>query len=206
MIQFRFKFIITVFFLSVLLAGCATSPFKSVWKDPSYLARPQKVMVIAVSKEPIYRRIIEDEFVLQFKLRGVDAMASYTTLNDKHQNDEAEIEKMVKQYGADSVLITRLVSKRSVRVYYPATVISRPAYYRKWPHYYQAGYENLYSPGYSTKYEYALMEINLYDVATDTLVWAATTETGVNNLNQTLIKPYIGNIMKMMSDYGLVRE
>ena len=205
MILTRFKLISTMFFLSVLFSGCASTPFKAVWKDPSYLARPQKVMVIAVSKEPIYRRIIEDEFVMQFKLRGVDALASYSTLNDKQQDAEAEIAQIVKQYGADSVLITRMVSKRSVRVYYPATVIMRPPHYRKWPMYYREGYENLNTPGFSTKYDYVLMEINLYDVASDHLVWAATTETGVNNLSQTLIRPYIGNIMKMMSEYGLVR-
>lgn len=201
-----FKFIFIVFFFAVVLSGCASTPFKAVWKDPSYLARPQKVIVIAVSSEPIYRRIIEDEFVLQFKLRGVDAMASYTALNDTKQDDQTEIEKLVKQYGADSILITRMVSKRSVRVYYPATVINRPAHYKKWPNYYHAGYQSISSPAYTTKYDYALMEINLYDVVNDSLVWAATTETGVNNLSQTLIKPYIGSIMKMMTEYGLLRE
>jgi hypothetical protein len=206
MVMKQFKYFAIIFLVSVLLSACATTQIKSVWKDPSYLARPQRVMVIAVVKEPIYRRIIEDEFVLQFKLRGVDAIPSYTTLPDKKQNDQAAIEKMVKQSGVDSVLITRTVSKRSVRVYYPATVSYRPYYYGKWPDYYREGYEMINSPGYVTKYEYVLMETNLYDVKIDNLVWAATTETGVNNLNQTLIKPYIGNIMNIMADSGLVRE
>ena len=190
----------------LLLAGCATTQVKSVWKDPAYLARPQKVMVIAVFREPIYRRIVEEEFVLQFKLRGVDAIASYTTLPDKLQDDEAAIEKVVKQSGADSVLITRMVSKRSVRVYYPAEVTYRPRHYGKWPEYYRFGYDAFTRPGYSTEYNYALMETNLYDLSLDHLVWAATTETGVDKLNQALIKPYIGNLMKLMADYGLVRE
>lgn len=206
MLRYQSKFFVVAIFLTSLLTGCASSQIKAVWKDPSYSARPQKVMVIAVLREPIYRRIIEDEFVLQFKLRGVDAIASYTMLNDRDQDDQAAIEKMVKQYGADSVLVTRMVSKRTVRVYYPATVVYRPPYYRKWPKYINEGYEMIGAPGYSTKYEYAIMETNLYDEKNDTLVWAATTETGVTNLNQTLIRPYIGNIMNMMSQYGLVRE
>ena len=191
---------------ALMLTACATPQTRAVWKDPSYFARPQKVMVIAVSREPIYRRIIEDEFVLQFKLRGVEATASYMTLPDKSQEDQVAIEKMVKQSGADSILITRLVSKRSVRVYYPATVSYRPYYYGKWPDYYREGYETISAPGYSTKYEYVLMETNLYDVRMDNLVWAATTETGVNDLSQTLIKPYIGNIINIMAEYGLVRQ
>lgn len=189
----------------MLLSACASTQIKSVWKDPAYLARPQKVMVVAVSREPIYRRIIEDEFVMQFKLRGVDAIASYTTLPDRDQEDQSAIEKMVAQAGADSVLVTRMVSKRSVRVYYPAEISYRPRHYGKWPEYYREGYDIIARPGYSTEYEYALMETNLYDVKMDNLVWAATTETGVNKLNQALIKPYIGNIINLMAEYGLVR-
>jgi hypothetical protein len=191
---------------AVLLSACATTQVKSVWKDPAYFGRPSRIMVIAVSKEPITRRIVEDEFVLQLKTRGVDAIASYSILPDRSQNDQAIISKMVVQLEADSVLISRLVSKRSVRVYYPATVAYRPPHYGKWHAYYRDGYEMINTPGYTTKYEYALMETNLYDAASENLLWAATTETGVNNLNQTLIKPYIGSILSIMAESGLIRD
>jgi len=193
-------------FLAFMLAACSTTQVKSIWKDPAYLGYPQKIMVIAVAKEPIYRRIVEDEFVSQLKARGTDAIASYTTLPDKSQDDQAAIAKMVVQLDADTVLISRLVSKRSVRVYYPATVSYRPPYYRKWPEYYRMGYETINAPGYTTKYEYALMETNLYDASNDNLIWAATTETGVENFNQTLIKQYIGTILNNMARYGLLRK
>jgi hypothetical protein len=192
--------------LVALLPGCSTTQIKSVWKDPAYSGRPQRVMVIAVSGEPITRRIVEDEFSLQLKTRGVDAIPSYSIIPDRSRNDQEIIAKMVVQLGADSVLISRLVSKRSVRVYYPATVTHRPPHYSKWPYYYLNGYEMVNSPGYSTKYEYALMETNLYDARSENLLWAATTETGVNNLNQTLIKPYIGSILNLMADSGLLRK
>lgn len=206
MIHFWRNFVIVGLF-SVFLSACATTTqIKSVWKDPAYLGRPSRVMVIAVSKEPITRRVIEDEFVLQLKTRGVDAIASYSILPDRSQNDQAIISKMVVQLGADSVLISRMVSKRSVRVYYPATVSYRPIHYGKWPAYYRDGFETVSTPGYSTKYEYALMETNLYDAASENLVWAATTETGAHNLNQTLIKPYIGSILNIMVESGLIRD
>jgi hypothetical protein len=208
MTQFRqgFPGLLGLVLLAVLLTACSATQIKSVWKDSSYLGQPHKVMVIAVAKEPISRRIFEDEFVLQLKARGTDAIASYTILPDKNQDDQAAIAKMVEQMGADTVLISRLVSKRSVRVYYPAIITHRPHYYGKWPEYYRLGYETIDTPGYTTKYEYALMETNLYDARNDNLLWAATTETGVNNLNQTLIKPYIGTILNMMVEYGILRD
>jgi hypothetical protein len=205
-LRHRFPALLGSGLLAVLLTACSATQIKSVWKDPSYLGQPHRVMVIAVAKEPINRRIFEDEFVLQLKARGTDAIASYTILPDKSQDDQAAIAKMVEQLGADTVLISRLVSKRSVRVYYPATVSHRPHYYGKWPEYYRQGYDMINTPGYSTKYEYALMETNLYDARSDNLIWAATTETGVDNLNQTLIKPYIGTILNMIADYGLLKD
>ncbi|HUX89636.1 MAG TPA: hypothetical protein VMV48_02970 [Gallionellaceae bacterium] len=206
MIRLRFYVIVFVVFSSVFLTACSTTQIKSVWKDPYYALQPQRVMVIAVAKEPIYRRILEDEYVLQLKAHGTDAIASYTTLPDRSQDDQAAIAKMVVQVGADTVLISRLASKRSVRVYYPATASYRPHYYGTWPDYYRHGYESINSPGYTTKYEYALMETNLYDASNDNLIWAATTETGVESLNQTLIKPYIATILKLMVEYGLLRK
>ncbi len=206
MTQFRHKFLGLAGLLVILLTGCSTTQIKSVWKDPAYMGRPQRVMVIAVSKEPITRRIVEDEFTLQLKTKGLDAIASYTILADRSQNDQAVIAKMVGQLGVDSVLISRLVSKRSVRVYYPATVSHRPVGYWKWHDYYRDGFEMVNTPGYSTRLEYAMMETNLYDARTENLLWAATTETGVNNLNQTLIKPYIGSILNIMVESGLIKD
>ena len=85
-------------------------------------------------------------------------------------------------------------------------VTHRPLHYRKWPEFYSLGYEALGTPVYSTQYDYALMETNLYDALNDNLLWAATTETGVEKLNQALIKPYIGTILNLMVDYGVLRK
>jgi len=192
--------------VAILMTACSTTQVKSVWKDPSYVGHQQRIMVIAVTKEPITRRIIEDEFVLQLKVRGRDAIASYATLPDVRQDDQEAIAKMVAQLGADTLLISRLVSKRSVQVYYPASVSHRPHYYGKWPDYYRHGYESINTPGYTTKYEYALMETNLYDASNDNLIWAVTTETGVDSFNQSHIKPYIGTILTIMVEYGLLKR
>lgn len=192
--------------LLLVLSACATTQVKSVWKDSTYSGRPQRVMVVAVSNEAITRRIIEDEFTLQLKSRGVDAIASYSILPDRSQNDQEIIAKTVIQLGADALLISRMVSKRNVKVYYPATVSHRPPHYGKWHHYYKDGFEMINTPAYSTKYEYVLMETNLYDARSENLLWAATTETGANNLNQTLIKPYIGSILNLMVESGVLRK
>ena len=76
MINYRSTIVAMTGLLVVLLSGCSSTQIKSVWKDPSYLGRPQRVMVIGVFKEPITRRIVEDEFTLQLKTKGLDAISS----------------------------------------------------------------------------------------------------------------------------------
>lgn len=188
---------------AMLVTACATTQISSVWKDPSYQARPARIMVIGVAKNPLNRRLFEDEFVLQIKARGTEAIASYTILPDKQQDDQVAIAAKVKELGTDTVLITRQVSKRTVQVYVPGTVYYPPPYYGTWPDYYGYGYRYMYSPGYIAENEYAVIETNLYETRNDKLVWAASSETVMSDSNQNLIKSYIGIMVNTMAGHGL---
>lgn len=188
----------------LLVAACATTKVGSVWKDPSYQARPVRIMVVGVAKNPLNRRLFEDEFVLQLKVRGTDAIASYSALPDKLQDDQAAIAAKVKELGADTVLITRMVSKKIVQTYVPGTLYYPPDSYGTWPDYYGHGYRYLYSPGYITEDEYAVIETNLYEALHDKLVWAASSETVMSDSKQKLIKSYIGIMVNSMARSGLL--
>jgi hypothetical protein len=190
--------------LALFVTACASTQLTSVWKDPSYQTRPAKIMVIGVAKNPINRRIFEDEFVQQLKARGTDAIASYTVLPDKQQGDQEAIAKKVAELGADTVLITRLVSKKIVQVYVPGTAYYPPPYYGSWPAYYGYGYNYMYTPGYIAEDEYAVIETNLYEAKTDKLIWAASSETGIGDTDQNLIQSYIGVMVKNMIGLGLL--
>jgi hypothetical protein len=184
--------------VAMLLAACATTQVTSVWKDPSYHARPARIMVIGVARNPINRRLFEDEFVAQIKARGTEAIASYTVLPDKLQDDSDAIAAKVKELGADTILITRLVSKKLVQTYVPPTPYFPPPYYGSWPQYYGYGYRYMYTPGYIAEDEYAVIETNLYEAKSDKLVWAASSETGINEPDVSLIHGYIEVMVQSM--------
>lgn len=192
--------------VALLLSGCATTQLTSVWKDPAYQTHPAKVMVIGVAKKPAKRRIFEDEFVAQLKAHGTDAVASYKVLSDKKQEDQEAIAAKVKEMGADTVLITRLVSKKTVKVYVPEMPYFPPPYYGTWPDYYGYGYRNMYTPGYMAEEQYAVMETNLYETTRDNLIWAATSETEISGADQNLIKTYIGIMVNDMVGHGLLNK
>ena len=188
----------------LLFTACATTELNSVWKDPSYQARPAKIMVIGVAKNPINRRIFEDEFVSQLKARSTDAIASYTVLPDKQQDDREAISAKVKELGADTILITRLVSKKIVQTYVPGSPYFPPPFYGNWPDYYGYGYRYMSTPGYIAQDEYAVIETNLYEAKSDKLIWAASSETGISDSNQGIIQSYIGVMVKNMIGLGLL--
>lgn len=193
--------------LALLLASCASAPqIKQVWKDPAYHGHPHRIMVIGMAKEPLNRRIFEDEFVSQLKDAGADALASYALLPDIKQDDQAAIARMVAQQGADTVLMTRLVSKRSVKMVSPGMVYYVPTYYDKWGDYYRYGYDAVVTPGYVSKSEYALMETNLYDARTDNLIWAASYEIEIAGMSREYIKPYVATLVNTLTEQGLLRR
>jgi len=190
--------------VAILLVACATTQINSVWKDPSYQARPARVMVIGVAKKPLKRRLFEDEFVSQLKARGTEAIASYTVLADKKQDDQAEILAKVKELAADTVLITRLVSKKTVQTFVPGSIYYPPPYYGTWPDYYGYGYRHMHSPGYIAEDEYAIFETNLYETRNDQLIWAASSATVIGEKDQDMIKSYVGIMVNIMAGHGLL--
>lgn len=189
---------------AMLLTACATTQLNTVWKDPGYQARPARIMVIGVARNPINRRLFEDEFVSQLKARGTEAIASYTVLSDRQQDDREAIAAKVKELGADTILITRLVSKKLVQTYVPPTPYFPPPYYGSWPDYYGYGYRYMYTPGYIAEDEYAVIETNLYEARSDKLVWAASSETGISDSDLSVIQGYIAVMVKNMIGLGLL--
>lgn len=202
--------------IAMFITACATTRLTAVWKDQSYQGYPRKIMVIGVAKKPVNRRIFEDEFVRQLKARGTDAIASYTVLRDDKKGDHTVIAAKMKEQGADAVLITRLVSKKTVQIYIPGSVYYPPSayrpwrdhyppYYGTWRDYYGYGYQAMYTPGYIAEDEYALMETNLYNAGNDNLLWSALSETEIMGSDQNLIKSYIGVMVNSMSDHKLLK-
>jgi hypothetical protein len=189
---------------AVLVTACTTTQLSSVWKDPSYQARPAKILVIGLAKKPEIRKLFEDEYVRQLKARGTEAIASYTVLAENQPGNKEALVAKVKELGADSVLLTRLVKKETVKVYVPGTAYSPPPYYGTWPAYYGNGYNSMYSAGYVAEDEYAVIETNLYDAGNEKLVWTALSETLLGDSDRNLVMTYIEVMVKAMSSNKLL--
>ena len=195
-----------IIFLLVTITSCATTTMKNVWRDGSYQGKIRRVFVIGVIKTPGVKRFFEDEFVTQLKARGTDAIAGYTVLPSERESDKEYLAARIKESGADGVLITRLVDRKTVETYVPSAAYYAPPthYHRGWDTYYRRSYDIIYEPGYTVKDEVLVVETNLYEAATENLLWSAISETFREGSDNTLISAFIKTMIDNLSEGNLI--
>jgi hypothetical protein len=192
-----FSMLITLF----LLSSCATTTTTNVWKDQTYSGPVKKILVMGISQKQGIQRFFEDEFVRQLREKGTDGVAGYTVLPYDEKMDKDFIAAKARESGADIVLVARPLSRQMQRTYVPGQVYSVPGSYSRWGSY----YGHAYSPGYVVEDEYVYIETNLYDVATEKLVWSNQSETIILATDQELIKSFISTMVAQLSSDKLIK-
>lgn len=160
-----------------LLSACQSTSIQSAWFDSSYKGGPfKKMVVIASDGTTADSRVFEDIFVAKLQAAGVQAVPGYTTVPADARRSEGPFSAAVAATGADGVILVRLLrvdTKTQVStVMMPGPMIGP---YGGFYGPYMAG--GFYAAPEVTQYEVASVETNIYQVATKTLVWAATTQT-----------------------------
>ncbi|HSB51712.1 MAG TPA: hypothetical protein VLD40_03555 [Dissulfurispiraceae bacterium] len=190
-----------------ILASCATTTLTSTWKDPSYDGgKLKKILVVGVTKKPAMKRIFEDEFVAQLRVKGLDGVASYTVMPQDEAPDKNALTALVNKLGVDGVIVTRLVDKKTIETYYPpqVTYVPNPGYYGGWYSYYYPSYSYVTTPGYTTENQVIVLETNLYAANGEKLVWSGISETFVEDTANQLIKGFVQVIIRDISEKGLI--
>ncbi len=178
-----------------MLLSCATTKLTAAWKDPAFHGTFRKIVVMGAVKSLSIRNTYEDEFVESLKAYGIDAVASYKIVPVEMIQDMGFVMEQIRETGADAVLITRLLDRKTQRIYVPGTVYTVPHYYHKWGHY----YDHIYSPGYVVDEDYAYAETNIYTVHNEQIIWSAQSETLISDNNEKLISSFVKTIVDRLS-------
>jgi hypothetical protein len=105
-----------------------------------------------------------------------------------------------KEAGADAILVTRLMGKRTVSTYVPGQPYVVPDYYYRWGPYYQY----VYTPGYMAEEEYAYAETNIYNTSNNMLIWSARSETQLAGRRESTIESFVRTIVDRLSADKLI--
>jgi hypothetical protein len=172
-------FLIILLF-SFFLSSCSANKLTSSWKNESLgQYQTDTVLVVGLSKDETKRRIYEDTFVTSLTAAGVKAVPSYTVSKQSMEPSEKALREMLTKSHATAVLITHMIDQKETEFYQrSAPLVGTRGYYGHTLYGYYPFIWNSISPAgsYVNKIK-VMLETNLYDVKTESLLWSARSES-----------------------------
>ncbi len=191
---------------ALFIHACSTTAnLKNVWFDKQYTGAPLKnVMIIAVTKNTLNRRIFEDALVSQFGQNGIKASASYRVFPGVDKLSKQLISEKAKTLNLDSIIVTTITAIENEELYYPPVTsyaTPLPYYYNIWTYYPQV-YQKHHTHGYKINYENVKLESNLYQPDSGKLLWSTQTKIfdlksrNIKTLSESLAWEFIQSMRK----------
>ncbi|MDH3763298.1 MAG: hypothetical protein OEU50_20175 [Gammaproteobacteria bacterium] len=198
--------LVLAFTMSALLAACAIKPLAE-WRDSSFSGTVDNILIIGVSDQAVVRRIFEDTFVKELAALGVSAKSSYQVLTDDEISSNDALDAAIRAQSMDAVLVTRVIGVEEINTYTPPTYTYTPStidhHYRDYHSFYNHAAQ-VATPGYWDKYEVLKLESNLYDSASQQLIWSIQSESFDPRSATQLIDDQITVSIKSLRNTGLI--
>jgi len=183
----------TLFML--LVASCASSPTTHTrvmgsWKLDNYHKRLSNFLVISMSDEPGIRGKVESILAEGLKKQGLSAVASSDIMPPSEEISRQSVKTAMSGKGFNGVLITRLLGVDSGAVYVP------PSPDTSFESVFNSNMPIVVSPGRVEHRSVISVQVDLYDPASEHLVWSLKTQSvnadnvtaAVNGLTDAVIK------------------
>lgn len=179
----RFFFVVGLFACGSLHLGCGPSAsITGSWKSPDAAgAVYKKVLVAALSSDAFARQMVETELANRLQKKGIQATRSIDVFPPSFTRGQLppreEIIPLIRKSGHDGVLTASLINSNTETRFVQGNLTYAPIgphpYYGNFYGYYSRMYPMVYSPGYYKENNTYFLETNLYDVATEKLLWSA---------------------------------
>ena len=191
-----------------LLTACASTQLVTEWHDKTYQGgKINKLLVIGVTKNELYRRSYEDGIVKQLQQAGVNAVASYTLMEDLAKYDEKEkLEQAVNKINADGIIVAKLIDVDKSERYIPPSYDVSPSvgYYGGYYGSYRAAVGVSYQPGYVQKSTTIRIGSEVFSTQSGKLIWAAETESFNPSSYQKVIDELAVITQKGLKENGFI--
>jgi hypothetical protein len=177
-----------LFTAALFLFACGASvKMTSSWMDDSKAGyKINNVLVVGISREDITRNLWENTFVEQLGKQNIRAQAGHIVMGGQEiKPDRESILAAVRKSGVDAVLITRVVGRESETKTSGGVVSSPAPYYMGMYDYYGYAHNAVYTAPVDYRETTVRLESNLYDVASEKLIWTAQSEAVNANLVKT---------------------
>ena len=184
----------------LLSSACAATRPVMEWRDEGLAGPYKNLVVIAAIERSTRRRVFEDMFVQELEGTDVDVIQSYTLMTTDVAVSRETVEAAIKGKNIDAVLVTRLLGVKEEEVYKPPSQYDHHGnYYRYYSHSLEQS-----NPSNYRRYKILTLETDLYDTATQQLVWSMQSESIEPSTPRNLIEDQIALTIEKLNQQGLL--
>jgi hypothetical protein len=210
------KYYLTILLLLVImsLGGCTSTSLTRVWKDAAFNDKTiNSIMVIGVTEKNDVGQRFEDLFVDAFRKKGVTADAAHRLipgseqLTKENMKDHKDIIKSTaEKKQLETVLITHLIGVAEVEEEVNAPKLDVHPYESSgnMGAYHTLAFENARGPSRSVTRKYVRLRTNLFDTASEKLIWSASSESVDPDSVDTVIHELIDAVVNRLVTDGLI--
>jgi hypothetical protein len=190
---------------SLLFVSCATTRDVQAWKDGVYQGKIKKTLVVMVLPEPLMRNFIEQEFVAQFKARGVEGVASNKFISAEMARDKEAALAFVKAQGFGTVLVARVVDQRySDRAQGGGVGYMPTGYAGGWDGIYNDGFVAVGLPVAQYSVDVLTLQMNVYDLQEGKMIFSAVSNTRAESAKEKVVEPFVKTMVKELAAVELL--
>jgi hypothetical protein len=172
-----------------LVAGCSSANKTVItgsWDNPDHsVSSFDKILILGISENQSSRAVVEQSVADELGTAGftaVTAIQNFTQAELDVMRDNQDLAKeRLAEIGVDAVLVMSVLDIKEETYYVPGTTSYHPTmsypYYGGYYGYWGRTYTTVSSPGYYEESVSIFLEINVYDLDTDELVWSAQSKT-----------------------------
>lgn len=203
----------------ILVYGCTTTStyFNGTWKNPAYQGKKfNKILILAVHNELIVRSLMEKSLassLKDYKINTVKA-SDFIDFNKLEKGEDGKLtdkskayfKDMIKNNNIDAGIIFTLKDIKESEHYVPGSTAYVPygGYYGFYGNFYSS-YNYVETPGYMQKTKQVFLISNLYDAATEELLWSGQSETSDPSSLSDFAASYSAAISNELVSSGILK-
>ena len=156
---------------------------KSGYGNKSY----KSVFIAAITQNLEVKGAVEEAFAQEAAKRSITSIKSIEFFKPQSMAagntppSREEILNQIRATNSEAILTVNLKNSKSDTRYVPGTTSYEPVqsnnYYNNFYGYYKTAYSEVYTEGYYTTDKVYFLECNLYDAASEELLWSAQSKT-----------------------------
>jgi len=151
------------------------------------------------------RNFIEQEFVAQFKARGVEGVASNKVISTELARDKEAALSFIKGQGIGTVIVTRMLDQRF-------TDRTRGGGVGYMPVGYGVGWDGIYNDGFfavglpvaQSSLDVFTMQMNVYDLQEGKMIFSAVSNTRAEGAKEKVVAPFVETMVKALAGVKLL--